>query len=126
MYFAAYTATVPLAELMNDPDKRFIALELDDVNPFAPLFAVIFPSMVNVPVEALFAPAAVEPAFNVPVIETTPAAPLFTIPTAAVPVTVPLLTVIVPPVLLKMPVPVDAVTFPFGIVIVPVDILYIP
>jgi hypothetical protein len=76
-YLAAYTAAVPLALLIKEPERRFVALALADTKPAAPLVAVMSPMIVNAPVEALLAPAAETPAVTFPVTEIVPVAALF-------------------------------------------------
>ena len=98
MYFAAYIAAIPLAEFINDPERRFVADALNDVNPFAPFDAVMSPMIVNVPVEELVAPAANAPAVTFPVIEITPLVALLTA-TPPLPLTVAEVIMIVPPAL---------------------------
>ena len=68
---------------MNDPDKRFVAPEFDDVNPFADSDAVIFPITVTDEVDELTIAAAPVPATRFPVTETVAPALVTFIPDAA-------------------------------------------
>jgi hypothetical protein len=58
--------------LIKEPERRFVALALEEVNPCAPFVAVMSPMMINVPVDELPAPADVAPAVTFPVIENVP------------------------------------------------------
>jgi len=89
---------MPLADEINEPDKRFVALALDDVNPLAPFDAVMSPMIVNVPDDEFVAPAANAPAVTFPVIEITPNKALLTA-TPPLPLTVAVVIMIVPPAL---------------------------